>query len=85
MYCIGTFYNNFKAMFGLNGLRVKCSRGNTSFSSSNPAEVYGFFQEAKLLRTNFPKEPKAVVPSLRCSDSEKNFFQTSHIQVYLIF
>ena len=36
------------------GLGVKCSLRDPRFAGSNPAEVYGFFQDVKILNTSPP-------------------------------
>ena len=41
-------------LVGLDGLGVTCSPRDTRFTSSNPAEVDGFFQDVKILSTSPP-------------------------------
>ena len=48
------FFIFIMLVVGLDGLGVKCSSRNPSFTGSNPAEVDGFFQDVKILSTSPP-------------------------------
>ena len=43
-----------KSTVGLGGLGVTCSPRDPGFAGSNPTEVYGFFQDVKILSTSPP-------------------------------
>ena len=47
--CFTTFI-----VVGLGGLGVRCSSGDPRFVGSNPAEIYGFSQDVKILSTSPP-------------------------------
>ena len=49
-----SIYGVYGMEVGLGGLGVTCSSRDPRFAGSNPAEVYGFFQEVKNLGTNPP-------------------------------
>ena len=57
---------------GLVGLGVTCSPRDSRFAGLNPAEVDGFFQDVKILRTSPPGGTLSWGPESDISGSLKN-------------
>ena len=57
---------------GLGGLEVTCSPRDLTFAGSNSADVDGFFQGVKILRTSPPGRTLSWGPESKISGSLKN-------------